>query len=67
MGEKQGAAVRVIEDDRRVELLALRFVDGHDVDAFKVVSTRQELVFGNGGIQRPARISISSLRLPEFG
>ena len=31
--EKQRAAVRVVEEDRRVELLALRPVDGHDVDA----------------------------------
>src|SRR6185437_645810 len=67
LSEQQRAAVRIIKDDRRIEFLALRFVDGHDVDASQVISTRQELIFSDGGIESTARIPILALCLPEIG
>ena len=65
--KNQRATVWVIEDDHRIELLALGLMHCHHMDAVQILATRQQLVFRQRGIQGGPSIAIIPLRLPQVG
>ena len=56
--KNQRATVWVIEDDDRIELLALGLMHRHHKDVVQIIATRQQLVFRQRGIQGDPSIAI---------